>query len=360
MLTTIVGNLDPDEWRSRVALPEKDWLFRRLGELGADTAEVPLPRSADIRYLAGLVRQIREFRPSLIHAHMFLSGVYANLAALLSGRTPVVCTFHGRPDVSVDDRLLAVKRRILDRRLSRAVYVSYALRDDLEPLLGLPRDRGLVIHNGIEWPDPRPSGTERRDCGAGQGDVLVGALGNIRPAKDYPNLLRAAAVVCAARPNVRFAIVGDQRSPLTGPLRSLIEELGLADRVTLVGFRDDPASFVASFDLFVSGSRSEGLPLSVLEAMALGTPVVATSCGGVPEIVKPGETGALVPPRDPDALAHAILRALDDPGRTAEMAVAGAADVRARFGVGRMCDSYAALYDRLISLSVARTRQTSF
>jgi glycosyltransferase involved in cell wall biosynthesis len=206
----------------------------------------------------------------------------------------------------------------------------------------------LVIHNGVPFDEPKLTGAERETCGAGPGDILVGAVGNIRPAKDYETFVRAAAIVCGCRSNVRFAIAGDDRSPLTEPLKRLTSELGIEERVRLLGFRQDASALAASFDIFVSSSTTEGLPLATLEAVGLGTPVVLTRVGGVPEIVDSGRTGMLVPPSDPAALAQGILQLLDDPERASEMARAGAEDVRQRFSVQRMCRSYESLYDQLL------------
>jgi glycosyltransferase involved in cell wall biosynthesis len=125
-------------------------------------------------------------------------------------------------------------------------------------------------------------------------------------------------------------------------------ELGIGERVRFLGFREDAAALVAAFDVFVSSSRTEGLPLGTLEAVGLGTPVVLTRVGGVPEIVDSGRTGLLVPPGDPAALAEGIMSVLDDPERASEMARAGAEDVRRRFGVQRMCREYESLYGRLL------------
>lgn len=348
VLDTIVRNLDAERWQSRVVVPTEDWLFSRLSAQDADTVVLPTDRAADVRYLRRLTDEIRAYGPSVIHAHLLGSGVYGSLAAALTGGLPLVCTFHGRPDVSPSDRLLRLKARILSRSRNRIAYVSHDLRSYLEPLLGVPEHLGVVVHNGIEFTDPLPRGTERADCGAGPGDLLVGAVGNVRPAKDFGTLLEAAALVRAQRPNVRFAIAGDQRSPLMEPLTRQVERLGLQEHVRFLGFRNDAAALMSSFDLVVSSSHTEGLPLGIVEAVGLGTPVVLTSVGGVPEVVESGRTGILVPPRNPAALAAGILEALAHPERGRTMADAGSRDVRARFNARRMCDDYQELYSALM------------
>ena len=351
VLATIVSSLPASRWQSRVIVPRADWLLERLSERGHEVVSIPTHRSADVGYLARLVREVRAFRPTVIHAHLLGSAVYGSLAALLSGGTPVLCTFHGRPDLPSQDRLLSLKGRILSRSANRIAYVSHDLRAFAEPLLGVPARAGAVVHNGVDFTDPPISGDERLECGARPGHVLIGAVGNIRPAKDYANLLRAAAVVCASRPEVRFAIAGDRTGPLAEPLRRMVEQLGLEDRVRFLGFRSDVRALIKSFDLFVSSSYTEGLPLATVEAVGMGVPVVVTNCGGVPEVVTAGETGLLVPPRDAAALAEGILSALGNWERSTAMARAGALDVRRRFAKERMCGAYQALYAEMIAAS---------
>jgi glycosyltransferase involved in cell wall biosynthesis len=348
ILDSVVTHVDREAWVPRVVVPEEDWLSNRLRSRGADFVVVRSRRGVAPGLLIRLIREIREFRPAIVHAHLLGSGVYGSLAAAIAGDIPVVCTFQGRPDVSPDDRLLALKARILSRAKNRIVYVSHDLRAYLEPLLNVPGASGLVIHNGVDFAGPKLTGEERETCGAGPGDLLVGAVGNIRPAKDYETFVRAAGIVCGRRPNVRFVIAGDVRSPLTEPLKRLTAELGIEERLRFLGFRQDASALVASFDVFVSSSTTEGLPLATLEAVGLGKPVVLTRVGGVPEIVDSGRTGLLVPPSDPAALAEGILQLLDDPERASEMARAGAADVRERFSVQRMCGAYESLYDQLL------------
>ena len=349
VLDTVVRGLPPESWDSRVVVGFEDWLSGRLRERGVSVGVVPTSRVADFSYLGGLVREIRSFRPAIIHAHLLGSGVYGTIASVLTGGTPLVCTLHGRPDVPDPDRFRAVKARVLSRSSNRVVYVSEDLRAWAEPLLGVPAHLGQVVHNGVRFPKPSFRGTEREECGAESGELLVGAVGNVRAPKDYSNLLRAAALVCAVRSDVRFVIVGDDRGDLPQALKRRAADLGLAERVRFLGFRDDVTELAGSLDVFVSSSRTEGLPLATVEAVATGTPVVLTRVGGVPEVVESGVTGRLVAPGDPQALADGILETLADPAGSARMADAGRRDVRERFAARRMCDAYQDLYERMIS-----------
>ena len=348
VLAGLVDGLGERGWVSRVVLPEVDWLSRRLGQSGgADLSVIASHGSADLRYLRALVRELRSFRPDVIHAHLLASGVYGSLAARLSGGIPLVMTFHGAPDVNPADRLLPVKSRILRRGRNRIVYVSKDLRRRLETLLRIPERIGRVVHNGIDFFERLPDSGLRAELGVSEDAVVVGALGNLRTPKDYPNLLQAAAVAVRENPRLVFVVVGGGPPEIETPLLELRRELGLDAAVPFLGFRDDPREVLSGFDVFVSSSSSEGLPLATLEAMGAGLPAVLTDCGGPGEIVRPSETGWLVPPRDPQALAAAILDAASDPVRARSFGERGKADVRRRFSKKAMIDGYEALYGEL-------------
>jgi glycosyltransferase involved in cell wall biosynthesis len=351
ILASLVQALSGEGWRSRVLVPEVDWLFGRLQESGQDVAVLAGRRSADLRFLIELTREVRRFRPGLVHAHLLGSGVYGSLAARLGGGVPVVTTFHGSPDVDPTDRLLRIKGRALRRSRNRIVYVSSQLREYLEPLLRLPREMGRVIYNGVVHRDRLPADGLRSELGFSSGHVIVGAVGNLRPAKDYANLLHAAAVVGRARKDIRFVVVGGGPANALESLERLQRELGVEDSVRFLGFRDDVRRIMSGFDIFTSSSSSEGLPLATLEAMGMGLPAVLTACGGPTEIVREGQTGLLVPPRSPEALAAGVLDLASDPERARRMGELARADVRRRFSAEAMLREYSSLYDEVAAES---------
>jgi glycosyltransferase involved in cell wall biosynthesis len=171
---------------------------------------------------------------------------------------------------------------------------------------------------------------------------LIVHVGNIRPLKGHENLIAAAARLRTTVPDFLIASVGGEKNP--GDLdrvNASAAAAGVSDHIRFLGRRDDARSFTAAADLFVNPSDVEGLPLVVLEALALARPVVATAVGGVPSVVIDGETGRLVPPGDPDALAAAMAQVLADPGT---MGAAGAALVTERFGAAGMVAAYEKLY----------------
>ena len=178
---------------------------------------------------------------------------------------------------------------------------------------GMGKRAEVLVHGVVQGDSPPPEGTRervRRDLSIPADAVVAITVANLRKEKDYPNLLRAAGQALAQHPGLYVLAVG--QGPLEEEVRALHQELGLGDRVQLLGYRTDVPDLLASADLFVLASAFEGLPVSIMEAMSAGLPVVATSVGGVPEAVEEGVTGLLVPPRDAAALADALLSLAND------------------------------------------------
>jgi glycosyltransferase involved in cell wall biosynthesis len=174
------------------------------------------------------------------------------------------------------------------------------------------------VPSGIELPDPGEAARApdlRTELGLAPGTPILGTVAALAPHKDHATLLEAAARVGAARPDAHFVWIGE------GECRPALERrraaLGLEARVHLLGFRPGARALIPQFTLFVLSSSLEGLCTSLLDAQALGAPIVATATGGIPDVVEDGATGRLVPPRDPAALARALLEALDDPASRA-------------------------------------------
>jgi glycosyltransferase involved in cell wall biosynthesis len=198
----------------------------------------------------------------------------------------------------------------------------------------LPAHQVEVVRNGIDtrrfaFAGPRAGGPA----------VFVARLA---PEKDVPTLLRATALICRQRPGFRLAIAGD--GPSLPEMRRLVSDLNIADRVQFLGLVHNVPALLAEARLFVLSSISEGVPLTLLEAMASGLPVVATSVGGTPEVVNDCETGLLVPPRDPPALAAAMTRLLDDNDLARTMGEAGRRRVERHFDIRQMVATYERIY----------------
>ena len=225
------------------------------------------------------------------------------------------------------------------------VAVSHAVLTSIPPRLV---DGTKVIRTGVDVTAIRGLRGERERIRATLGlepeHLVIGTVANFRPQKDYPTLLRAAARVVDAHPHVRFVAVGD--GPLEHEIVRLRTELSLQDTFLLLGRRDDPARVLAACDVFVLASQFEGLPLALMEALAMGLPIVATSSAGVRECVTDDQEALLVPVGDAVALAAALARAIEDPGLRDRLA-RGAEEAAARFDVARMAGEIEALYAEL-------------
>jgi glycosyltransferase involved in cell wall biosynthesis len=347
ILLEVVTRLDARRWRSVAVVPEVDWLHGALRERGVEPLVLPSRGTGNALYLARLHRLVRRTGAHLVHTHLLGSAVYASLA-VAPLRVPVVATFHGLPDFPETGRLLGLKLRLIWRDPNRVVFVSESLKAAVFGRYRLPEQRVRVVPNGVAWEPPAALGTEREELGARPGDLVIGAVGNVRPTKDYPTLLRAVARLRADGLPVRLAILGQGTSPLLDELVALRRNLGLEDAVGLLGFRDDARRLLTAFDVFVSSSTTEGFSLSTVEAMLAGRAVVATRSGGPEEILRDGETGILVPTGDPEALAVGMARVLRDERLGARLGMCGAEDAAERFGVEAMIRGYEDVYEEVL------------
>jgi glycosyltransferase involved in cell wall biosynthesis len=326
----------------------------RLASLGREVAA-----GMDVRALAALVALFRRLRPHLVHARSAKARFLAPLAARLV-RVPVTLqTIHGWSFNNAVDRRrpLFVRLERLARRFCDAT-VLVSQQDLAEgvalgvlPPAAAARGDAVVIRSGIDLGTVAPlAGAARRALRAAQGVAdgrpVISLVQRLSPPKTPLVFLRALPRILAERPDAVAWVVGD------GPLRAAAEqaaaEAGVAARVAFLGLRKDAPDLLSASDVAVHSSLREGLPRVVLEAFAVGTPLVATAVGGVPDVVSDGVNGLLVPPDDPAALARAVLATLADPAAAADRARAGRAALQP-FTARQMLDEQHALYRRLLA-----------
>jgi glycosyltransferase involved in cell wall biosynthesis len=315
--------------------------------LEAELISLPMGRAVapreDARAVAAAARLVRRVRPALVHAHSSKAGAVARLARPAFPRTPLVYTPHGYAFAGYfESERERARYRAVERALapfaSLVLCVCEAERR-LAASIG-PERRTRVVHNGIPAPAEapvHPALEPLRERGP-----VVGVVTLLRPGKGLETLVDALPEVTASYPSASVAVAG------RGPDREAIEahaaERGVAGALHLLGETAGPMPLLAGADVFVSASWAESFPYNVLEAMAAGVPVVATDVGGTAEAVVDGETGLVVPPRDPAALGAAIGELLADPARRERLGEAGRRRVAERFTVERMLEGTAEVY----------------
>jgi len=315
--------------------------------LGIDSVSLPSFRGMrGLLRIPEIVRQFRSIRPAVVHAHLThpLACKFGLLAAPLA-RVPVVVATAQLFIESPQGRAVWAQHRVVAAGVDRYIAVSEEVASQLRRRFGVDERKLRVVHNSIpvDLYLRDASADSRHELTGGTGQQVVLTVARLDRQKGHRCLLEAAAAV----PNALFVFAGDgaERASLEREARGR----GVAERVRFLGHRDDVPNLLASCDLFVLPSLHEGLPLAVLEAMAAGKPVVATGIGGTDEAVVDGETGLLVPPSNPDALAGAIRRVLGDDALGRRLGAAGRARASACFSSAAMVAQVAGVYDELLN-----------
>jgi glycosyltransferase involved in cell wall biosynthesis len=328
-----------------IATPPSDAWVARCREAGLAHAAIPMRRPWDPRAAWRLARLIRRQRIQLAHAHKGRARTLALLAGLMGGRTLLVLNRGVSFPVTRANRL-----GYSSRRIHAVVAVCQSIKRGLVAA-GVPAGEIEVIYSGTDLDRFHPGvdgAPIRRELGLGAELRLVTQIG-VRSWRGWRDLLEAMARVSARVASARLLFVGAP-PPRIAEIADRARERGLADRVLVLGHRDDVPAILAASDLVVDASYAGlGITGSIREALACERPVVATAVAGMPELVLDGETGVLVPPRAPAALADAVVRLLGDPTAAQAMARAGRKRVEAQFSLRAKLDATEALYRRLVA-----------
>jgi glycosyltransferase involved in cell wall biosynthesis len=337
---------EPFEIDVAYVLPHKRALVDDFAALGLRT--ISLGEGGHLRWPMRLRRQMQERRYDVVHTHSPVPATAARVVA--PSGTAFLHTEH-----NVWPRLhrLTYWGNVLTHRRNTAVIaVSEAVAATVRPprflpwLLSCPVD---VVLQGIDASQfrvtPERRAQSRRALGLGDEPVL-GTVGNLTAKKDHRTLLAAFAELRHGASSARLLVVGT--GPLETDLRANADRLGLGDAVRFLGMRDDVPDVLAALDVFVLSSRHEGLPIALLEALAAGLPCVATTVGGIPEVVRDGHEGYLVPPADPSVMAAALAKILEDPRLRAAMS-ARAVETAARFDLVQAVQHTTELYRTMVS-----------
>ncbi|MGH9750997.1 MAG: glycosyltransferase [Candidatus Polarisedimenticolia bacterium] len=350
----LIRSLDRERYEFHVVwLRDEPLLKPEFEAAGARVTGVGLRAKADPRALWRLARTVRRERIELVHTHMDLADWYGAAAARMGGARALVSTKHNADEFRTR-RTWKRPPFLLLERLSYAaadavIVVSEGLRAFLRRSEHLPSGKLIVLPNavdpGIATAAP-PRERARALLGLHDFDPILGTVGRLAPQKGQIDLLRAMPEVLRAFPGAACVLAGD------GPIRAELEQetrrLGIAGRVVFLGFRSDVPAVLRALDLFVLPSRWEGMPLALLEAMALGLPVVAARAVGTGEVVRDGENGLLVEPGDVAGLAAAIVALRRNPERAARLGEAGRRAVVERHSLEAAAARVDRLYRRLL------------
>ncbi len=343
-LLELLGALDRARFCPIVIVPEEGGVSDRCRARGVAVCVVALPglrrpQPRIVRSVVALRGVARDRGAVLLHANGSRAMFYAGLAGRLL-RRPVV--WHVR--VADGDGLLD---RVLMRLASAVIVNSHAVGRRFG---WAPSGKVRCIHNGVDLArfTPRPpEAGYRRALGLPEGGPVVASIGRFVPYKGYAHLIEAAALVARARPDAHWLLVGEGEQ--RGELERRCRTLGMDGKIHFTGWREDVPEILAASDVFVMPSLAEHFGRVLVEAMAMGKPLVATDAGGTPEIVLHGETGLLVPPGRPEPLAGAVLALLNDSARAERLGTAGCRRARAAFSLARHAASVEALYEELLS-----------
>jgi sugar transferase (PEP-CTERM/EpsH1 system associated) len=345
-LVNVINNLDPARFsHSIVCLIRSGAIAQRIHRKDVEIREIGLDPSRFKFPIMPLVKIFRELRPDIVHTRAW-GTVDAIMAARLAGVPRVIHGEHGRDvaDPQGRNRKRNVIRKCLSPMVDRFMTVSDDLQRWLTETVGIAAHKVVRIHNGVDIGKFSRGGREaaRRMLGLADANVAIGIVGRLDPVKDHRGLLHAFALAAQGFPQAHLIIVGD--GSMRQAIAAQIEQLRIADRVQMLGERQDVADILKALDCFTLTSVAEGISNTILEAMATGLPVVATHVGGNPELVQHGVTGQLVAPGDVGALAQAFETYLNDPELRQRHGEAARERSEKHFSLERMAANYTELY----------------
>ncbi len=360
-LTSLAAGLKQRGYVIEVACPGNTPLAAETAQLGLKVHPIdlvgPLNPGSDLQCIRQLHNILRQGQYDIIHFHGAKAGLVGRAAAVTAGCRNTVLTVHNF--IIYEEVPLAKKiifkygEQLLSRVTSKIITVSQALKDDLIANYKIAPDKLIPIYNGIDtskYKDNPVNHSDRAQYGIISGTEVVGTVARMAPQKGLNYLIEAAAVISQTSPEkareITFIIAGD--GPLRSELEDLAGRLGVRDKVLFPGYVQNIPGLLSCLDIFVIPSIAEGLSITTIEAMAAGLPVVASRVGGLPELVRQGETGFLVEPRDPRGLADALLRLLADREARRQLGHNGRLLATQQFSSESMVDQTCRVYEDIL------------
>jgi glycosyltransferase involved in cell wall biosynthesis len=342
------GSVEPGEGTLEHLAAESALRTARIPDLGRR-----ISLFSDVRAFVRLISLMRREAPDVVHTHTAKAGTLGRLAAAVFNalrprrrRCAILHTFHGHVLSGYFGRTGSTVVRVIERGLARLtdriITISPTQHDDIVRRFRIASEHqtsviplGLALDPLFRLASDAPHA--RAQLGIGERDFVVGFVGRFVPIKDVPTLIRAFAHALVQRPDMHLLLAGD--GPLRKELELLVEASGAAGRVRFLGWTEDLPGFYATVDVVALTSLNEGTPVALIEAMAASRAVVATGVGGVPDVVEHGRTGLLVPPKDPAAVAEALIRLASDEDRRRSMGASARLAIADRFSTDTLVDA---------------------
>jgi len=352
-----------EEFDCSVILFNEGRLVEELRRLSLSVIVISEKRHSPIAVAYRLAKIFRTVRPDIVHTHKYKDSILATMAARCVGVPHVIRVVHGMPEPfkglsNVNMSLYTlVDRFVLDWLVDKLIAVSSDIQRALVKIYGA--DRVVRVHNGIDLEAVQAKTSrsdKRKEWNISDSVTLVGTVGRLVPVKGHMVLLEALQILHQSHCMVTLLIVGD--GPLRGDLEAEVRRLGLEEFVRFAGHQVEPYDFINMMDVFVLPSLHEGIPMVLLEALALRRPVVATRVGGIPEVIEHGRTGLLAEPSDAASLAGFIQRMVQDLPMAASIGKAGRARVEDEFTANTMAGKTAELYGQVLFKTSARNHMS--
>lgn len=350
VLYSLLENLGDERYEHHLFLPGEGWLNTKLSQTpGVTIVFCNGGGRFNFGYIRTIAAYLRENHIQLIHSHLMGTSLYASIVGFFC-RVPVICTFHGYIDCRHGDRLQRLKLNLIGLFAKKIVTVSDGLKDFFVSRTSIGRHKYVTIYNGIET-EKKCNVTRaeaRRIFGLSDTDIVIGAVGNVKPAKGYDFLIKAAKMLVDQNSDIKLVIAGNTANAQYAELLTLRDRLQLQDKVLFLGFVENTDVFLRALDVFALSSISEGFSLATIEAMNACIPVVATRSGGPQEIVNDGVNGILVNAGDADALAYGLTQIINNSITACNLADNATRDVAARFSITTSVAKYEKVYFELL------------
>lgn len=347
------SKLDKKKFETTIVYSKEGRLLKEFEDIGVRVEKFDTKNKFNLQEALYIYHLIKANKISILQTHGLRFDFFGFIAARLAG-VPHIITRH----VAISHHLISEFRKKMYiffdnfaiKSAAKVVTVSKAVEDDLVATQGIDRSKILTIVNGVDLRrfsevNMYAKTKIRMEFGIDEKTQVVGMIAQLSYWKGIPYFLRAIPLILSKCSNVMFLMIGD--GPERKKLETMVEELGVSSYVIFAGFRRDISDIISAIDISVLSSLREGLPLAILESMAMGKPIVATDVGGVSELVLNGKTGFLVPPRDSCALANAIIELFEDKEKARQFGKVGRKHVEQNFNLSQMIKRYENLYTQI-------------